>query len=128
MDERRRLELARNLGAKDHLPTILEVNRLSESFLAAQLQSVLASDLRALTLAAVLAALIAGAIGAVAIIVASGIHIGWHILPLLVFCGALIAALRAAIHAARPAGFGFAGNNPRFWELYMQKALKQTAP
>lgn len=116
MDEARRQELAKNLAASKDLATLREVVRLGESFLAAQLQSGLAADLRAMTLAAVLAAIVAGVVGGTATVVASTVSVGWHVLPLSIFCVAAMVALRAAIHAARPTSFAFAGNNPKFWE------------
>jgi hypothetical protein len=116
MDEKKRQKLAENLAGHKDQETIKEVMRLGEVFLSAQLQSALAADLRAMTLAAILSAIIAGILGGTATIVAAKIDIGWHLLSLLVFSSALLVALWAAIQAARPTRFQFAGNNPAHWE------------
>lgn len=95
--------------------TIREIIREAESFLASQLEAGLAADLRALTLAAVLSAIIAGLTGGTATVIAAGISIWPHILAIAAFLIASIFAFVAAIWAARPMLFDYAGNNPKFW-------------
>lgn len=113
--ERRRQEIADALSNAKDIGTLKEVMRLGESFLAAQLQSALGADLRAMTFAAVLAAVIAAALGGLATLVASSVKLGFHIIPLIVFCVFMIFALRSAVHAARPTNFSFSGNSPANW-------------
>jgi hypothetical protein len=115
MEESHRLKLAEKHWQAKDIGTVKEIVRLGESFLNAQLQAALASDLRAMTLAAVLAAVIAGTIGGAATVLAANIVLGLHIIPLIVFIVAMVVALRMAIHAAHPTRFDYAGNNPKFW-------------
>jgi hypothetical protein len=113
--ERRRQEIAEALAKARDLEMLVEVVRLGESFLSAQMQSAVASDTRAMTFATVLAAIVAGAVGALATLIASNIKLGLHVISLVMFCLFMIFALRAAVHAARPTRFSFPGNNPANW-------------
>jgi hypothetical protein len=115
MNEDQRIELAAKLATAKDSEMVREIASLGESFLKAQLQSGLASDSRALTLAAVLAAVSAAILGGGATLVAAKISVWPHILSLAVFCGAAIVALLLAIYAARPTKFGYPGNNPKHW-------------
>src|SRR3954468_17801836 len=95
--------------------TIREVLRLGQLFLGEQLKSGLASDVRAMTLAAVLAAVIAGLVGGMATVIAAHVEIGLHIASIIFLGTCLAAAMYSAVRAARPTGFSFSGNNPLRW-------------
>jgi len=101
--------------------TIREIVRQGEMFLAAQLQSGLASDLRAMTMAAILAAILSFLVGGTASLLASKIDLGLHILTIIELIVLIAAALWCAILAARPTKFDYAGSNPRFWVLDVEK-------
>src|ERR1700761_3110589 len=95
--------------AKADDATIREINRQAESFLAAQLQSGLASDLRAVTMAAILAAILSFLVGGTASLLAAKIEIGWHLLTLAELFVTFGAALAFAVCGARPTRFDYAG-------------------
>ena len=104
MTKEERRELAARLAKAD--ATILnEIIREAESFLAAQLQAGLASDMRAMTLAAVLAAVIAGLVAGVSTLVAANISLLPHIIPTAIFIVFSFVGFISAIHAARPTLF-----------------------
>ena len=96
-------------------PTIREIVREAESFLAAQLQAGLASDLRAMTLAVILAAILSFLVGGTASLLAAKIEIGLHVLTVAALLVTLGVALGCAVAAARPTSFDYAGSNPKFW-------------
>jgi hypothetical protein len=100
-------------GADD--PTIREIIREAESFLSAQLQAGLASDLRAMTMAVILAAVLSFLVGGTASLLAAKIELGWHLLTVADLVVGLGASMLFAIYAAKPTGFDYAGSNPRFW-------------
>jgi hypothetical protein len=122
MTNEERTALKESLSKADD-NTLREVIREGESFLAAQLQSGLASDMRSITLAAVLAAVIAGLIAGLATLVASPIVVGYHIYPAIFLLIALIVSFSLAIHAARPTTFDYAGSNPKHWKSDIDKGL-----
>ena len=115
MDKQERQSIAKALSDADE-STLREIIREAESYLAAQLQAALAADLRAMTLAAVLAAVLAFLAGATATIVAAEkLSLGAHVFSVLALCFGLLNSLFAAVHAARPSAFGYAGNDPEYW-------------
>jgi hypothetical protein len=122
-DDRKRL---RDSLVKADEETIREIIREAESFLASQLQAGLAADLRAMTLAVVLAAIIAGLVGGTATVLAAGITIWPHVIAIVVLLLASVLAFVAAIWAARPTLFDYAGNNPKYWATDVESGKSLT--
>ena len=109
------------LSAADE-PTIREINRQGEVFLSAQLQAGLASDLRAMTMAAMLAAVLSFLAGGTASLLAAKIDLGWHLLTIAGLFLGFGCALLFAIFAAKPTSFGYAGSNPKHWVSDIEKS------
>lgn len=101
--------------------TIREIIRQGEAFLAAQLQSGLASDLRAMTMAVILAAILSFLVGGTASLLAAKIDLGLHIITIIELIALIGVALGCAIRAAQPTKFDYAGSNPRFWVSDIEK-------
>jgi hypothetical protein len=125
MDNDERKKIAAALADADEA-TLREIVREAESYLDAQLKSGLEADKRAMTLAAILAAVISFMVGGTASMIAAEVPIWPQISGVFILVGFLIAALFAAIHAARPTPFGYVGNDPKFWvaDVANKKPLK----
>jgi len=122
MDDNERKQLSDTLKKADEL-MIREIIREAESFLEDQLKAGLAADTRAMTLSAFMAGIVSILITGTGLLVAIHFPIWPHVVSAGVLILALCAALFSTIHAARPTGFYYRGNNPKFWASDIEKGL-----
>jgi hypothetical protein len=124
-NERQRIEEA--LSAADE-PTLREIVREAESFLADQLKAGLAADSRAMTFAGILAAITSFLIGGSASVIAAKLPVWPYIIPVALIIPSLLVALSQAIRAAQPTKFGYSGNDPKEWivDIEAKKSVTQS--
>lgn len=127
MNDDERKKLAQTLSAADD-DTLQEIVREAELFLGAQLSAGLASDQRAMTLAAIIAAVLATLLGGTATVAAASIAVWPHVIVVVIVSISLIIALIFAVLAASPTTFSYAGNSPRLWstDIGENRALKSS--
>ncbi|WP_459661751.1 hypothetical protein [Novosphingobium sp. 11B] len=109
------------LKASEH--QIKQILAHAEMFLAAQLQTGLAADQRALVLSGFLATAVVALVGAAGAVMLNEAHFLGYV-ALLTAAG-LAVSLSLAIKAARPIDFYFAGNRPCAWEGDLRSGLSE---